>query len=263
MQVHALRLEVEDAQTLLGQLKAKLEQLAAAEQAAQQDAGRVRKMLVATSKAVHLESAQDPSSKVPQLPRSGDGAADVFDSLGSLEEDVGAVVSILLQRIATLEQQQTGIQPEAAAPAAPAALAAPAVPEQRAVSVQCASQPLTTTASQATPVAASSGTQTDADAVPCPKAAAAAAEAEGREYGWPDMQQQEVAELTAQLAAARLAEVAARAEQAATNAKLQEAQSKVRVQRSFCCAFHPAPERWLLCYLSAVVDAGKANWQLF
>jgi hypothetical protein len=233
-QVHSLRLQLEDGQALLDQLKLKLNQLVAVEQAAAEEAAAVRSALqAAVAGGVAGGSAAGSSSPVSSSSQQRPGG-----SL-SLGEEVGAAVGTLVQRIKALEQQLAAQQQQLQEAATAAAqqhqqqqVAAP--PAAQAVGVQC--EPPAPPAAQAVGVQCEAAVQASAGvqaAEPHSLRASAAQTDAGQPeedvgYGRADPQQQQVAQLTAQLAAARLAEVGAKAELAATEARLLEAEHKVR-----------------------------------
>lgn len=218
--MYALRLELEGEQAAVSQLQEKLSQLAAVEQAATAEAAEVRGMLQAAQLAssacqsaapVQVEQAQQqPAGTQP----GGDSAVAASNS-SSLGKQVGTAVSALLERIRSLEhqlaQQQAALEQAQQQPVVEAA------------AVQYEPQGLSEAAVQAVPASsAPASTQTGA---PAQEAVAADSPAPG--YGQADPQQQQVAVLTQQLAEARLAAVAAKAEQAAAQSKLQDTERQV------------------------------------
>ena len=228
-QVHSLRLQLEDGQALLDRLKLKLGQLAAAEQAAAAEAAAVRSALQAAVAAGATGGG------------SAAGSGSPYSS--SLGEEVGAAVGTLVKRIQALEQQVTSQQQQLQEAATAAAQLqqqqqqqqqAAASPPMEAVGVQCelpappAAQTVGVQCEAA--VQASAGVQ----AVEPHNMRASAAQTDAGQpeedvcYGRADPKQQQVVQLTAQLAAARLAEVGAKAELAGTEARLLEAERQVR-----------------------------------
>jgi len=189
--VYGLRLELEEGRAVTGQLEAKLSQLAAAEQAAAADAAAVRSAL----QAISLNSMPPAVAGVA----AGDAT--------SLGKQVGTAISALVERVQSLEQQVA--QQQAALEQAQQR------PQVVASAVQCDSQPQSDAAMQAEP----------GSAVPASTQTEAAGPEAG--YGQAHPEQQQVAELTQQLADARLAAVAAKADQAAAQSKLQAAERQV------------------------------------
>ena len=246
MQVHALRLELEGEQAAVTALQARVSQLALSEQAAVDDAAAVRSTLQAACASVaqqaatlgggqqqqqHQEQQQQPLAAGAALPQPAAGQAPANSQGGSLDQDVGTAVGTLVQRIRSLEQQLAMQAAELQRAAAPAV---------QAVGTQCSPPDHADAAVQSAPAddsghIAAAATQTDADAAGGAEALPAhgseapqpGASHAGDGYGRADPQQQRVAELTAQLADARLAEVAAKADHAASEARLQDAECKV------------------------------------
>jgi hypothetical protein len=222
-QVHSLRLQLEDGQALLDRLKLKLGQLAAAEQAAAAEAAAVRSALQAAGATGGGSAA---------------GSGSPYSS--SLGEEVGAAVGTLVQRIQALEQQVTSQQQQLQDAATAAAQLeqqqqqAAASPPMEAVGVQC--EPPAPPAAQTVGVQCEAAVQASAgvQAVEPHDMRASAAQTDAGQpeedvcYGRADPKQQQVVQLTAQLAAARLAEVGAKAELAGTEARLLEAERQVR-----------------------------------
>ncbi|KAL4423912.1 hypothetical protein ABPG75_001213 [Micractinium tetrahymenae] len=234
-QVHALRLELEDGQMLLQQLKAKLEQLTASEEAAQSDAVAVRSTLASVvhhvtglalpaeqraGSAAQQQPPQQGSTLATGLPWSASVGQHV-QACSGLGQEVGATLQALLGRISDLQQRMAS-QQEALEAAEVAAGQQPLELEQQAVGVQCELPAVASTAVQAVPsedgMAAACGTQTDAET---------AGDAHDGVYGRPNAQQQQLAELTAQLAAARLEAVAAKTEHSALEAQLLDAEHQL------------------------------------
>lgn len=235
LQVHSLRLALEDSQALLGQLKNKLDELTTAEQAAQQEAAAVTRTLAAVLQQVPGLPLAEPQGTCVQQAGSVPGATNCLPhtasqqpgssqhaagsqqvhSSGSLDRQVGSALTTLLQRISALEQQLASQQECAAA-------------DKHTVGVQCDPPATASTAVQAAPSATANSvascTQTDTDGAQASGSPVETGTAEA-EYGRPDAQQQQVAELTAQLAAARLAEVAVKAD---AETRLLEAERKVK-----------------------------------
>ena len=247
MQVHALRLELEGEQAAVTALQARVSQLASSEQAAVDDAAAVRSTLQAACASVAQQAAtlgggqqqqqhqeqqqQQPLAAGAALPQPAAGQSPANSQGGSLDQDVGTAVGTLVQRIRSLEQQLAMQAAELQRAAAPAV---------QAVGTQCSPPDRADAAVQSAPAddsghIAAAATQTHADAAGGAEASAAhGSEAPqpgvsnaGDGYGRADPQQQRVAELTAQLADARLAEVAAKADHAASEARLQDAECKV------------------------------------
>lgn len=255
LQVHGLHLELESEQAAAAALQTQVSQLLASEQAAVDDAAAVRSMLQAAYASAVQQAAALDDGRQQQAPvqqqqqRPGSPAADsqqpaaglphasASDQGGSLGQEVGAAVGALVQRIHSLEQQLASQQQSLQE----AELRQAAAPALQAAGVQCSPPDHADAAVQSAPTGDAAGstaaaaTQTDVEAA---GAAAPAAEqgddaapsatstsADG--YGRADAQQQRVAELTTQLAEARLAEVAAKADHAASEARLQEAERKV------------------------------------
>ncbi|PRW61371.1 leucine-rich repeat containing [Chlorella sorokiniana] len=222
-QVYALRLDLEEQQALAGQLEAKLSQLAAAEQAALADAAEVRSALqaaqLASSGAAHT-AGQQPDNMVAGAAVAGPTSS----SSGSLGKQVGIAVSALVERTRALEQQLG--QQQAALERAQQR------PAGVAVAVQCDSQARADAAMQAEPGSAvPASTQTESAGQQGTAAAGPSVH-----YGQADPEQQQVAELTQQLPDSRLATVAAKAEQAAAQSKLQEAECQLAEQQAALAA---------------------------
>ena len=232
-QVHSLRLQLEDGQALLDQLKLKIGQLAAAEQAAAEEAAAVRSTLQGAVSGVAAGGSAADSGGLDSSSQQRPG--------GSLGDEVGTAVGTLVRRIQALEQQLAGQQQQLQEAATAAAQqqqqhhqAAAAPPAMEAVGVQC--EPAAPPALQAVGVQCEAAPQASAGvqaAEPRGMRASAAQTDAGQpeedvSYGRADPQQQQVAQLTAQLAAARLAEVGAKAELAGTEVRLLEAEREVR-----------------------------------
>lgn len=206
---------------LVGQLEAKLSQLAAAEQAAAADAAEVRTALQEAqlvSIAAAQAAGQEPLGQAGAHPRKqpdGVQPAAANPSHSSLGKQVGTAVAALRARVHSLEQQVAKQQ---------AALEqAQQRPAMVAAAVQCGCESHSDAAVQAEPgsgvpastqtVAAVLGTAADAG----PTAG----------YGQAQPEQQQMAELTQHLADARLTAVAAKAEQAAAQSRLRDAERQV------------------------------------
>lgn len=230
--MYALRLELEGEQALVGQLEAQLNQLAAAEQAAAADAAAVRSALQAAllmgGRQGGDAQAGAPLEGMQSAAASAEAAAPSSNSSSSLGKQVGTAVAALLERVRLLErqvaQQQAALEQAQQRPAMAAA------------AVQCDSQARSDAAMQAEPGSAvPASTQTEAAGL---ESTAGGGTTAG--YGQAHPEQQQIAQLTQQLADARLAAVAAKAEQAAAQSKLQDAERQVdsapRKIWWLCCA---------------------------
>lgn len=252
--MHALRLDLEGEQALVKQLQVKLDELAASEQAVIEDAAAVRCALQAACTAAAQEasasgsslSEMPPTQQQQQQQRPEQGTAAWQQQAGiapaaaggrgsqqgcTLGQEVGTAVGALVQRIHTLEQQLAS-QQQAMQEAERLRAVAPAV---QAAGVQCSPPAQSDAAVQAAPAdlgcTAAAAAQTDTDAAVQGSGAAPPAPSptpDAGSYGRADPQQERVTELTAQLAVARLAEVSAKADHAAIEARLLEAERKVR-----------------------------------
>jgi hypothetical protein len=251
-QVAAQRQELEDKQAAAARLQVQLERLAAAELEAREEAAAVQQAVLAAVAELGQE-AQPAAGPAGDSPAGADA-----------RHDAAAHVSALVQRIRNLERQladQQERQQEAAQGAAENAEAQRCGGTQ-AAGVQCEAAAVCHSGVQAAAVEAAvchtgsqtaaaetavchSGVQAGASeaAVPpaeatedsstqterepgdeaCSAPAATAAPA----YGRPDQLQQQVAQLTAELAAARLAQVGGKAEAAALRSQLHSAQQEV------------------------------------
>lgn len=215
------------------QLRGKLEALSAAEQAAQSDATAVRGTLshvvqTVAGMALPAELRASTTGQQAITPATGlltsAAAADLdVQSCSGAGHEVEAALRALQSRISDLKQQVS--QRDTLLTAEAAAAAQQAVqPERQAVGVQCEVLAVASTAVQVMPaedgIAAACGTQTDTDAEDY-------GGAHGGTYGRPDALQQQLAELTAQLAASRLEAVAAKAEHSALEARLLDTEHQV------------------------------------
>lgn len=205
---------------LVGQLEAKLSQLAAAEQAAAADAAEVRTALqeaqLAGIAAAHaagqgnlVQADAHPWQQLGDVP-----PAAATSSRSSLGKQVGTAVAALLERVHSLEQQVAKQQ---------AALEqAQQRPAMVAAAVQCDCESHSDAAVQA---ALGSG-------VPASTQTAAAVQGTADDAGptagyGQASEQQQMAELTQHLADARLTAAAAKAEQATAQSRLRDAERQV------------------------------------